>query len=1367
MATITFNRGKRATPPPMPRGDLLLESPPEVPASQPAKPFGMILRFLPMIAGGGAMAMMYSGMLTGGGTGGRGPLGAVMGALMGVSMIGMMISNVGRANDDQAQELDAARRDYFRYLGQTRKQVRQAAAAQRKAVSWRHPAPDTLWTLAGDRRMWERRPDAEDFCSVRISVGRQQFAKRIVPPESKPVEDLEPLTTGALRRFIRTHLTVPSVPLMVSIRGFKHFQLVGDIEASRRLAYAMLAQVVAWHAPTDVRVIVCCSRENQARWDWTKWLPHIQHPTRTDGAGSVRMFATSTMELSQVTDGSQSTGGGDPAHVVLVVDGIDGVSADMFATPTTTTSTIEISTLRERPKRIDHNVAVLDVSVDDLTLHRRQQSGPVASTSFGKPDQVPMVYVEMLARQLAPYRMPVVQTGVEEDEAPEPVFEAPKDYPTMLGVGDPLTLDVRQAWKPRPLHQRLRVPVGAGEDGRPVELDIKESAMGGMGPHGLCIGATGSGKSEFLRTLVLGLSMTHSSEQLNYVLVDFKGGATFAGLDDLPHVSAVITNLEGELTLVDRMQDAIAGEMERRMEVLSQTNAMLKNKDIKNREEYEIARQEGADIPPMPSLFMVVDEFSELLTARPEFIDLFIQIGRIGRSIGVHLLLASQRLEENKLRGLDTFLSYRIALRTFSPAESRVVIGVPDAYELPSGPGNGYLKFDTVSMTRFKAAYVSGPWHGSPTGAAEAEVEEIGPTGVVRKAWVPPVMEFVSGHVDEVKPPEPEPEPVVLTPKPEAETAKAAEAEKDADDDTDDETLLGIVVGRLKGHGWPAHQVWLPPLDSPPTMDQLLQDPIADVPGRGLMVANPRKQGTLSGPVALIDRPRQQRRDPMWLDYSGAGGNLAVVGGPQAGKSMALRSAIAGLALTHTPAEVGFYILDFGGGSLTSMRDLAHVGSATGRLDVDRVRRTIAEMTSLMQSRELMFAEQGIDGIATYRRGRRDGSIPPDRFPTDVFLVVDGWMTLRQEFEAQDPVITNIAARGLGYGLHVMASANKWSEFRLGIRDLLQSRVELKLGDPFESEINRKLAALVPTGRPGRGLSGDGLHMLTGLPRIDSVEDADSATDGQRAMIQAINQAWKGPKAAEVRMLPDDLPVSALPQIEYDDTRKAVPYGIDELELSPVWLDPKAEPHLVILGGPECGKSTVLRVIVHGLLKRYTPAQAKFLVLDYRRSLLGFIPDDYILRYAPSQQAGIETIKQTAPALTNRLPTADLTSQQLRDKSWWKGPELFVIVDDYELVATGMGNALQPFTDFISVASDIGLHVIITRGMGGAGRAVMDPVIGRIKDGANPALVMSGNKDEGVLWGNYRGTPLPPGRGTLVNRAGQVLVQVANLPAQA
>src|SRR6185436_5525517 len=180
------------------------------------------------------------------------------------------------------------------------------------------------------------------------------------------------------------------------------------------------------------------------------------------------------------------------------------------------------------------------------------------------------------------------------------------------------------------------------------ELDLKESAQDGMGPHGLLIGATGSGKSELLRTLVLGLAATHPSDVLNMVLIDFKGGATFATLDRLPHTSAMITNLAAELPLVDRMTDALNGELVRRQEVLRRAG------NFASVREYDRARAAGADLAPVPSLLIVCDEFTELLTAKPDFIELFVQIGRVGRSLGVHLLLASQRLEEGRLRGLET-----------------------------------------------------------------------------------------------------------------------------------------------------------------------------------------------------------------------------------------------------------------------------------------------------------------------------------------------------------------------------------------------------------------------------------------------------------------------------------------------------------------------------------------------------------------------------------------------------------------------------------------------------------------------------------------------------------------------------------------
>ncbi|MEV4893618.1 type VII secretion protein EccCb, partial [Nonomuraea sp. NPDC055795] len=900
------------------------------------------------------------------------------------------------------------------------------------------------------------------------------------------------------------------------------------------------------------------------------------------------------------------------------------------------------------------------------------------------------------------------------------------------GVGDPSRLHPAVTWQPRAGRNRLRVPIGLGADGRVVELDIKESAQGGMGPHGLVIGATGSGKSELLRTLVLGLAITHSSEILNFVLVDFKGGATFLGLETLKHVSAVITNLEDELPLVDRMHDALHGEMVRRQELLRSAGNYASLRD------YERAREQGADLRPMPTLFVVLDEFSELLSAKPEFIDLFVMIGRLGRSLGVHLLLASQRLEEGRLRGLDTHLSYRIGLRTFSAMESRVVLGVADAYELPSAPGNGYLKFDTTGMTRFKAAYVSGAYVADPSGAVTSD----------GRAPSHQIFEYGTAFVplpEEDEPPAPEPD---------------EEDQQEEPAAGGQNSLLDVVVGRLSEHGPVAHRIWLPPLAEPATLAHLLP-PLTVTPEFGLSTADWPGRGKLHAVVGIIDKPFEQRRDPLWLDLSGGGGHVGLAGGTQSGKSTALRTLVAGMALTHTPREVQFYCLDFGGGALASLEGLPHVGGVATRLDGDRVRRTVAEISTILEQRERGFAEQGIESITAYRRMLAEGTIEGDGWG-DVFLLVDGWLTLRQDFEGLEPTITDLAARGLGYGIHVIASTNKWSEFRPSIRDLFGTRIELRLGDSYESEVNRKKALAVPEGVPGRGLTKDGFHFLSALPRIDGVQSPDDLANGARGLVQAVRDAWKGPQAPVVRLLPAILPASTLPGPDQASPHQ-IPIGIDEATLQPALLDFDNDPHFIVLGDNESGKSNLLRLVAESLVARQTPAQAMMIMIDYRRALLDAAVGDHRIGYAASSAAAAEIINDAKGALLSRLPPADLTPDQLRSRSWWAGSDLYIFVDDYDLVATS-SNPLLGLVDLLPQARDIGLHVIISRQMGGAGRAMFDPVIQRIKDMASPALIMSGSKDEGYLFNNVRAQPLPPGRGTLVDRKfGTRLIQTAFL----
>src|SRR6185295_10378677 len=259
---------------------------------------------------------------------------------------------------------------------------------------------------------------------------------------------------------------------------------------------------------------------------------------------------------------------------------------------------------------------------------------------------------------------------------------------------------------------------------------------------------------------------------------------------------------------------------------------------------------------------------------------------------------------------------------------------------------------------------------------------------------------------------------------------------------------------------------WLPPLSTPPPLDEL-----------------PPQRVALQVAVGLIDRPYLQRRDPLVVDLSGASGHLAVVGGPRAGKSSGLASVVLGLALTHAPAEIGVHVLDFGGGALRPLAGLPHVGTVADRQEVDLVRRTVAAL----DRRERLFREAGVTSVEAFRARRGAGEFA-DEPATDLLLVVDGYLTLRTEFDDLEARLLPLAAQGLAYGLHLAVSATRWSELRPALKDLLGARLELRLGEPAESEIDRRRAAAVPA-RPGHGLAPDGAPLVLAAPH--GAADAD------------------------------------------------------------------------------------------------------------------------------------------------------------------------------------------------------------------------------------------------------------------------------------
>ncbi|MEU8622746.1 type VII secretion protein EccCa [Streptomyces sp. NPDC048623] len=1314
MSQIVVKRPPRSLPPEVPAEELVLEAPPELPRGQQES---ALMQLLPMLGMGSSVVFFF---MT------PSPIMRIMGTLMLASTVGMAIAQFVRFRKGSQGQMADVRRDYLKYLAQTRRTVRRTARRQRDAQLYLHPAPEQLWSVVAEgSRVWERRVGDHDFAQARIGLGAQQLATPLVAPDTAPVDELEPLCAGAMQQFLAVHGTLDGLPMAVSMRAFYHVTVSGDPESAQSAARGLVAQLVTLHSPDDLMVAVVAARGAQERWDWTKWLPHTQVPGTVDGAGTKRLFGDDLGELEQLLrtrlDGRprfsrENQPVLDQPHVVVVLDGGMVPPDSLFAAAEGLQGVTIVEVVSGE---LDEPRGGLSVVVRPGRL-RLESGGGFAYE--GVPDGMSLPAAEALARQLAPLRM-----GGGDDDEP---LLANLDFTDLLNLGDAASVDVARTWRPRSVAERLRVPIGVGEDGSPVMLDLKEAAQEGMGPHGLCVGATGSGKSELLRTLVLGLAVTHSSETLNFVLADFKGGATFMGMSQMPHVAAVITNLADDLTLVDRMGDAIRGELQRRQELLRSAG------NYANIHDYEKARAAGAPLEPLASLVLVIDEFSELLTAKPDFIDMFIQIGRIGRSLGVHLLLASQRLEEGKLRGLDTYLSYRIGLRTFSAAESRTAIGVPDAYHLPSVPGSGYLKFGTDEMTRFKAAYVSGTYR---TGGPRLEA---GSMPIDRRPAL-----FTASPVPVVYA---APDPAYLT------------ARRDDEDEALADTVLDVIVRRLEGQGVPAHQVWLPPLDQAPSLDQLLPG-LAQTADRGLTATEYTRPGGLTVPMGLIDKPFEQRREVLYRDFSGAAGHMMVVGGPQSGKSTLMRTLISSFALTHTPAEVQFYCLDFGGGGMSSLAELPHVGGVASRLDPERVRRTVAEVLGVLNRREEFFRAHNIDSMTTYRRKRAAGELPNEAWG-DVFLVIDGWGGFRTEYEGLESVISDLAARGLGYGIHVVITAARYMEVRAALKDQMLGRLELRLGDVMDSEFDRKVAANVPTGVPGRGQVPEKLHFMGALPRIDGSSSANDLAVGTSAFVEAVRTAWQGPGAPAVRLLPHKLHAEQLPK-GFEFPQHGIAIGIDETRLEPVFVNFETDPFFLIFGESESGKTNLLRLIAKQIGERYSPDEAKLVVGDYRRALLGALPEEHLLEYAPMASSMQMHMEALSGVFARRQPPQDVTPQQLRDRSWWSGPQVFIIVDDYDLVATSAGNPLAPLAEFLPFARDTGVRFIIARNSAGASRSMYESFMQRIKELGAQGVVLSGDPSEGDLIGTARPRPMPPGRGYFVSRRGQAsLVQTGRLP---
>lgn len=1337
--------------------------------------WGRLLMPLIMIVGmGGMMAMMFgSGGLRSGASGGGGMnMYGLMFPLMMLGSMGYMFTSSGGIFGNTA-ELNSDRAGFLRGLGKARKTVREGGEAQYAHAAHRFPAPETLDGIIGGPRQWERSSHGspDEGVIVRYGRGRVRTDVEVTPPKAAPKDDgfLEQVSTISTMRFVKSHSRI-TVPIGINLSKIPALGLRGDRAAIRGLTRSMIAQAVTFYSPDRLSVISLVDDPEDPEWAWLKWLPHHQHPTELDALGPARMtyrtlaelraalqtelgsrtqFHMSSRNTAMPGAGSSNTLGQrhllvvcDTATPYGVVDALDGVTwLELGSTEQTLSArkgaTFIVDEERELTKLLSTPGAV--------PLH----TGELV-------DQLPVEDARVLARSLAHWK---AAGGIVSATTSGEKVDEDRSFSALMGVRDLGDVDLTQRWAFRSItnKQRLQFRLGYERRGAPFLLDIKEDGEDGMGPHGMLIGATGSGKSETLRTLIASAVLDHSPDELNLLLVDFKDGSAFAGLDrSLNHIVAVVTNMEEEAEFLDRFYDVLDGELDKRGRILRESGERTRGVGFPNVKEYELAREEGANLEPLPALFIVIDEFTELLTQKGEFADLFVRIGRLGRAYRIYILFASQKIEEGKMKGLQSHLSYRIALKTFSAQDSRDVIADPAAFHIEKGAaGTGYLRYLTQDLVQFRAAYTGGKYR-RPISAAVAPGREgrreSAPTAPVPSRYIKPHA-FTAGAVALPDPGEVEEEAVEIAPEPEKIHALAA-------------TEFEKVVEQLSGKGRPARQMWLPPLKVSLTLEKFIPDF-----DKAVQNTSP---ATLQAPVALADFPHEHAQRPYMVDLTSE--HLAIIGAGRTGKSTACQTLIASLALTHTPEQLQIYGLDFSRGALAAMTALPHVGSVAQRSDRDRIRVTMGVMDQILRRRERLFQEYGISSMEEYRRRRADAAEGPELVAKDphgdVVLVIDGFDTGIVENgplgAMEQATVADIARGGQTFGIHLVLTASLWNSIRpQQVKALMGNAIEFRLSEPVESEVNRTVAKDIPVTLPGRCQAKRvEKHMMIALPRVDGVSDYNTLNEGIADLAQrlaALYPARRAPSAATLPPRIDMAEILTTPSLwtppAPDSSRQiklsAVPFGLAEATMKAATFDFVNHPHAFAFGDPKSGRSTWLSAVIKGICTVLpTDEEAMFVTLDYRRAHYQEVPAHQSMGYASSREKADELCQQLAQVLSaqRRMPDRELSLEELHARSWWDGPDIFVIVDDYQMVddrVSPFPSPLLHLTDFIEDGWALGVHFLIARNMEQASSARIGPVMSKMT--AATGLMLSGDRNEGPVIGNHRPERLVEGRTKVVD----------------
>ena len=1086
--------------------DMNIEAPPDAP-EQKDKGSALLTYGPTVTAGIGALVASMTNPLAG--------LGTLAGTIL--------FPQLSRKHNEKLMQEEEEKRQqaYSEYIEKAKKDMEALLAKQEETL--RHlsppPAKELAELLQDDRYMWSRRQEHPDFLTLRMGTGSVPAKANITFPEGADVESNDPMRRR-LRELARKPRTLRDVPISLELGRFYNVGIAGPEDARENLALNLILQLAAHVGYDDLKI--CLLGRLSDRLAPLRWLPHTwddleeAHYTarNSEEMEDLIPILDSLLALHRPNTGTLSERIRQELVVLITEDTLANSGLIRRILFDRTYERVHVITLAEHSASLPSHASSLAVGIRAHHGRMKWQEGENA----GQLDFIPDGPLQSLALKTI-LKMANTRLDLRVGAA-----GMPKVVPflNMFGVQDAAHLNLLDRWERSDPVRTLRTPLGIGEDGNLCILDLHEKSDG---PHGLIAGTTGSGKSELIMSYILSMAVNYSPEEVAFVLIDYKGGGMAQAFEDLPHTAGIITNLDGNE--IKRSLMSIESELQRRQRVFSDTERALgcRKLDICA---YQRFFREGKVQEPMPHLIIITDEFAELKTQQGEFLAQLIRAARIGRSLGVHLILATQKPGGIVDDQIWSNTNFRICLRVQSPSDSQDVLKCPDAATL-TNVGSFYkqVSYGEV-MQKAQSAWTGAPYTPESVLRQDCAVEVLAASGSVLRR--------------------------------EELTDKAS-----ADSGTQVEAVMEYIARIAARENRSVRPLWLPILEKTIPLAALREKyGVSDEPW------------VLEPVLGEMDDPANQRRMLLRVPVSD-GKNAIIYGGIGSGKVMALTTLLEDMLRVHSAEELHVYILDYANDGLHQLRSAPQVGDVLLGDEDEKYARLVRLLKEEIASRKKKLGG-AMNSQSISERLQKAGLC-------NIVVILHGLLAFQQRHDDTLSDFVQMIGEGPRFGVWFIATAESDSGLRIQLQQSFAHRYVLQMNndDDYYSLLGQT-GGFKPAPIRGRGLIQD-----NGLFEFQTA----TADEEIVTLCERLDAAWSGPRAEEIRVLPERVEADSLLPLLDPERPLHLPVGLDVQTIRPVFYPFESRAvHLVMGMNWETGS------LLEGLLPLAAAAGLRVTALD-------------------------------------------------------------------------------------------------------------------------------------------------------------------------